>query len=317
MEKTKLQNSKRKINFQQYTIFITFFVLCAFLSFLSPYFLTFSNFINVIRQASIYVVLAFGMTFVMLTGMIDLSIGSVVALSSCVTGLCLINNFGVVISVFLGISTGLACGIINGLLITKLKVPFFISTVGIMFAARGLALVITNGNPVSGLPRAFFKISGGYLGPIPNPVIFAIILFLIFYVILNHTKLGRYTYCIGSNQVAARFSGINVDKYLTIIFGINGLTAGIIGVILASRLRIGSPIIASGYELDAIAAVAIGGTSLVGGEGGIVGTVIGALVLTVIRNGLTILGISTFFQQIIMGAIIITVVALDMVKRNK
>jgi len=186
-----------------------------------------------------------------------------------------------------------------------------------MFAARGLSLVITNGNPVSGLPSAFFKISGGYLGPLPNPVIFAIILFVIFYIVLNHTKLGRYTYCIGSNQVAAKFSGINVDKYLTIIFGINGLTAGIIGVVLASRLRIGSPIIASGYELDAIAAVAIGGTSLMGGEGGIVGTIIGALVLTVIRNGLTILGISTFFQQIIMGVIIITVVAIDMAKRKR
>ncbi|MCD6406273.1 ABC transporter permease [Candidatus Aerophobetes bacterium] len=317
VEKKSKDKKYVSVFFEKYNIVVIFLLLCAFLSVLSPRFRTFSNFINILRQSSIYAMLGFGMTFVMLTGMIDLSVGSVVALSSCITGLCLVSDFGIFPSILMGILTGFGCGLINGVLITKWRVPFFIATVGVMFSARGTALVITNGNPVSGLPRAFFTLGGGYIGPVPNPVVIAACVFVIFYIVLTQTKFGRYTYCIGSNQVAARFSGINVDKYLTLIFGINGFAAGLVGVVLSSRLRIGSPIIASGYELDAIAAVAIGGTSLLGGEGSIVGTVIGALVLTVIRNGLTILGVSTFFQQVIMGIIIVVVVAIDMWRRGE
>lgn len=313
---SKNKSNKKNRNWRhlvrEFGIFGLFILLCAFLSFLSPHFLTVSNLINILRQSSIYAILAFGMTFVMLSGRIDLSVGSVLSLSSCIAGLSLLAGFNIWLSALFAVLVGGFCGLINGFLIAKLRVPFFIATVGMMYAARGFALFITKGNPVSGLPSEFQLFGASYVGPIPMQVIIALFVFVVCYLILNHTRLGRYTYAIGSNEVATKMSGVNVEKYIMLIFTVSGLTAGIGGVIMASRLRIGSPIVAAGYDLDAIAAVAIGGTSLLGGEGNIIGTIIGALMLTVIRVGLNILGVSTFIQQIIIGCVIVGVVALDM-----
>ena len=221
------------------------------------------------------------------------------------------------LAVILAILTGGVCGFLNGFFIAKLKVPFFIATAGMMNIVRGLALVLTKENPVTGLPDGFAIFGGIVNFFIPPQVIIAVVVFAICFILLNHTKMGRYTYAIGSNQRAAKQSGVNVDKYLIKIFTLNGLTAGVSGIIMASRLKIGSPIIADGYELDAIAAVAIGGTSMMGGEGSIVKTVIGALVLTIIRVGLNILGVTTSVQKIIIGCVIIAVVAIDMIDKRK
>jgi ribose/xylose/arabinose/galactoside ABC-type transport system permease subunit len=294
-------------------VFLILIVLVVILSMLESNFFTLANLINILRQCAVYAILAYGMTFVMISGRIDLSVGAIVALCSSSVALLITRiDMNMWLAVALTILIGGACGFVNGVSITKLRVPFFIATAGMMYIARGIALIITKENPVSGLPSAFGIFGGKASWLIPPQVIIAAILFVIFYIVLNHTRLGRYTYAIGSNQVAAKQSGIAVDRFSIIIFTICGLCAGVVGVIMASRLQIGSPVIADGWELDAIAVVAIGGTSLMGGSGSIVKTIVGALVLTVIRVGLNILGISTSLQKVIIGVVLIAVVALDM-----
>lgn len=293
-------------------IYILLVILLAIMGILESSFFSGSNLINILRQTSTYAILAFGMTFVVLGGYIDLSVGAVLALCSCVVALLMKAGINMWLAVILAIIAGGICGFVNGFCLAKLKVPFFICTAGMMYIARGLALVITNENPVSGLPEEFNIFGNKPEWVIPPQVIIAIIVFFVCFFILKYTKMGRYTYAVGSSQQAAKLSGINVDKVNIWIFIIAGLCAGIAGVVQASRLKIGSPIIADGYELDTIAAVAIGGASLLGGEGSIVRTVIGALILTVIRVGLNMLGIQTSMQQVVIGLVIIVVVALDM-----
>ncbi|MGI6153166.1 MAG: ABC transporter permease [Christensenellaceae bacterium] len=304
--------------FKKYGIFIILAALVIVLSLLDSSFMTPENLKNVLRQCSVYAILAFGMTFVVIAGGIDLSVGALVALSSSIVALFIVKaGMNMWVAVVLTVLIAGGFGFANGFFIAKLKVPFFIATSGMMYIARGLALVLTNESPVSGLPAEFSIFGGMPEWVIPPQVIIMIGVFIVCFILLNHTRMGRYTFAIGSSEKAAKQSGVNVNKYKMYIFMISGITAGISGVIMASRLKTGSPIIGDGYELDAIAAVAIGGTSMSGGSGSIVRSWVGALVLTVIRVGLNILGVSTSLQQIIIGAVIIGVVAIDMVKTKQ
>jgi inositol transport system permease protein len=255
--------------------------------------------------------LAIGVTFVVITGGIDLSLGSMVAISG-VTAASFAHpdTYPLIVPILIGVGVGLLIGVFNGILVTKGKVAPFIVTLGVMTAARGGALIIANGRPVSDLSEQFKFIGGGEL-IIPFPIIIMIVILLISAFILSKTKFGRYVYAIGGNEEAARASGIKVHKIKTIVYVICSGLAGLAGVIQASRISVGQPSIGAGYELDAIAAVVIGGVSLSGGRGTVIGTILGALIIGVLNNGLDLLNVSSYYQQVIKGLIIIGAVLLD------
>lgn len=295
-------------------IFVTFLVLvgmCILMSFLSPVFLTPQNLLNVGLQTAVNAILAVGLTFVILTAGIDLSVGSILAFAGVVMASALKSGVPVWTGVLVALAVGGACGLVNGLLITKGNLPPFISTLGMMSVARGLALVYTGGRPISAFEESFRFLGGGSIVGIPTPIIIVIIVYVVAYVVLNHMKLGRYTYAIGGNVEAAKLSGINVKKYLTYVYVISGVMAGLASVILTARLNSAQPIAGISYELDAIAAVVIGGTSLMGGQGNIIGSLIGALIMGVLRNGLNLLNVSAYMQQVAIGSIIIIAVLID------
>jgi ribose transport system permease protein len=278
---------------------------------LSPHFLTVPNLVNIAQQTSINAIIAVGLTFVIITAGIDLSVGSIVAFSGVVLASALEAGLPMSLAIILGLGVGLICGLINGSLIAYGKLPPFIATLGMMSVARGAALMYTQGRPISGFDLNFRSIATGEIMFIPVPVILMILVYLIAHFILTHTKLGRYTYAIGGNEEAALLSGINVTRYKAAVYGICGALSGLAAVILTARLNSAQPIAGMMYELDAIAATVIGGTSLMGGEGRIVGTLIGALIMGVLRNGLNLLGVSSFLQQAIIGAVIIIAVLVD------
>ncbi|MCX6876683.1 MAG: ABC transporter permease [Verrucomicrobia bacterium] len=283
----------------------------AVLSFAHPGFLTVPNLLNVARQISINGILAVGVTLVLLTGGVDLSLGSVVALAGVVAAsLAHPGQYPVAVPVALGVAAGALCGATNGLLVTGGKVPSFIATLGMMSAARGLALVASNGRPVSNLSAAFTRL-GGDVGRVPVPALILAVLALVTFVVLNRFRLGRYLYAVGGNAEAARASGINVGAIRMIAYTACGALAGVAGVVLAARVTTGQPNAGVGYELDAIAAVVIGGTSLSGGVGSVGGTLLGALLVGVINNGLDLMNVSSYYQAIVKGVIIVGAVWLD------
>lgn len=303
---------------RQFGTLLGLFILCVVLWILTPYFLTVSNLLNVAQQTSINAIIAVGMTFVIITAGIDLSVGSLVAFSGVVLASALQMGVPLPIAVFLGLIVGLACGAVNGLLITYGRLPPFISTLGMMSVARGAALLYTNGRPISGFPENFrFLATGEVLGIIPTPVIIMATVYVAAHFVLNNTKLGRYTYAIGGNEEAALLSGVNVTKYKIMVYGLCGMLSGLAAVILTARLNSAQPIAGIMYELDAIAATVIGGTSLMGGEGTVLGTLLGALIMGVLRNGLNLLGVSSFIQQIVIGSVIIFAVLVDMALKKQ
>ncbi len=279
---------------------------------LTPHFLTVSNLLNIAEQATIIAIVAAGMTFVIITGGIDLAVGSVLAFSGVVMASALLRGLPLPLALLLGLGVGLTCGLINGLLITVGRLPPFIATLGMMSVARGAALMYTEGRPISGFTESFRSLATGEVLKIPTPVIIMIVVYLIAHFVLRRTKLGRYTYAIGGNEEAALLSGINVRLYKTMVYGIAGLLSGLAAILLTARLNSAQPIAGMSYELDAIAATVIGGTSLLGGEGTITGTLIGALIMAVLRNGLNLLSVSSFFQQVVIGSVIILAVLIDM-----
>lgn len=290
----------------------------AVLSFSNPNFLTTANLINVVRQISINGILAVGVTFVLLTGGVDLSLGSLVALSGVVAAsFAHPAQFPTVVPVMAGIAAGAICGLCNGVITTRGKVAPFIVTLGMMTIARGLALILSQGRPVSNLSKEFTRIGGeSFIGiPIPIFLLFGITLASILF--LKYFRLGRYLYAVGGNEKAALVSGISVVKVKTFAYTICGALAGLAGVILASRITTGQPNAGVGYELDAIAAGVIGGTSLSGGVGGVGGTILGALLMGVINNGLDLLNVSSYYQAIVKGFIIIGAVWLDKSRRKE
>jgi ribose transport system permease protein len=300
-----------KVILKNYGILIAFFAICVIISILSPVFLAPNNIINVIRQTSIYGIIAVGMTFVILTGGIDLSVGSILAVSGAVCAGLIHAQLPVAAVIAAALGVGIAFGVFNGLFITLGKITPFVVTLGMMGIARGITLIYTNGYPISGLPEDFRFVGSGYLFGLPIPVLIFIAVVLVAHFVLTQTRMGRYTYAIGGNEAAVRLSGINANFYKALAYVIAGATAGLSSVILTARLNSAEPVAGNGYELDVIAAVVIGGTSLSGGRGSIWGTFIGALMIGVINNGMNLLGISSYFQLVVKGFIIIGAVWLD------
>lgn len=293
-------------------------MLCVVLSVLSPYFLNVSNLLNVAQQTAINAIIAVGMTFVIITAGIDLSVGSILAFSGVVMASVLKTGLPFPLGILAGLAVGTLCGMTNGLLITIGKLPPFISTLGMMSVARGAALMYTRGRPISGFSDNFRFIANGEILKIPMPVIVMLVIYLMAHFLLTKTKFGRYTYAIGGNEEAALLSGVNVKFHKTAVYSFCGLLSGLAAVVLTARLNSAQPIAGIMYELDAIAAAVIGGTSLMGGEGTVLGTLIGALIMGVLRNGLNLLGVSSFIQQIVIGSVIIIAVITDMaLKKNK
>jgi len=302
---------------RQVGTFIGLIGLSAVLWILSPHFLTVSNLLNVAQQTAINAIIAVGMTFVIITAGIDLSVGSIMALSGVVLASALHNGIPLPAALLSALGTGLLCGLLNGLLITLGGLPPFISTLGMMSVARGAALMYTQGRPISGFADNYRHLATGEFLRIPSPILIMLSVYLLAHFALARTKLGRYSYAIGGNEQAALLSGVNVRFYKTIVYGLSGMLSGLAAIILTARLDSAQPIAGIMYELDAIAAAVIGGTSLMGGEGTVVGTLIGALIMGVLRNGLNLLGVSSFLQQIVIGSAIIIAVLIDMILKRQ
>ena len=296
---------------------IGLFLLGALLSILSPFFLTSSNLLNVMEQTAINAVIAVGMTFVILSAGIDLSVGSIAALSGVVLANRLQAGWPLALAILAGLLTGALCGLFSGLLITRGKLPPFIATLGMMSVCRGAALLFTDGRPISGFDESLRWLSTGRILGVPVPVLLTILLYGVAIVLLNRTRFGRYVYAIGGNEEATRLSGVAVGFHKTLVYILSGVTAALASVLLTARLNSAQPIAGMMYELDAIAAVVIGGTSLTGGLGTLGGTLIGALTMGVLRNGLNLLGISSFLQQIVIGLVIIAAVLMDSLVKSK
>ncbi|AGJ78687.1 hypothetical protein HMPREF1279_00762 [Propionibacterium sp. KPL1852] len=291
-------------------------ILCIALFIATPVFLTVPNIINIGIQAAVVAIMAFGMTFVIVTSGIDLSVGSVAALSAMVSA-WMFSNVGLPgwLTLIIGLLIGLLAGAASGLAIAYGKLPAFIATLAMMSVARGLTLVISGGTPVA--TSGAVNHLGADLGPIPVPVIMLALAGVVCWFILSRTVLGRSLYAIGGNEEAARLSGIPVRRILVAVYALAGLFAGLAGLVLAGRLSSAQPQAGLGYELDAIAAVVIGGASLSGGSGKASGTFIGAVLLAVIRNGLNILNVSSFWQQVVIGCVIALAVGFDVFRSKK
>ena len=310
-------NNKFKENLDKYKSLIGLALLCVIITFVSPAFMTLSNITNVFTQVSTNAIIAVGMTFVILTGGIDLSVGSTVAISGAFAASIIKSTNNVFLAIIVAGIVGIVIGLINGLLISKGKLQAFIATLATMTIFRGVTLVFTNGTPISKLSESFVNIGNGKLGFIPIPVVITVIVFIIAVYVLTETRFGRYLYALGGNEDSARLSGINTNKIKTLVYVISGFASSIAGVIIASRIGSASPNAGTGFELDAIAAVVIGGTSLAGGEGRITGTLIGALIIGVLNNGLNLMNVSPFYQSIVKGLVILIAVLLDKKSRKK
>lgn len=304
-------------------VFILLVMVVAF-SILSPiirgeqYFLTGRNLIQIALQAAINAIIAVGMTFIITSGGIDLSVGSTVALGGVLAAMAMrdtaIGPFG---GFFVAVGVGLACGLFNGFLITRIKLPAFIATLGTMGIFRGLALVISEGRPIYGFGREFLQIFAGNIGPIPTSVIAATLVALIGWFILSQTRFGKYTIAIGGNEQTTRRAGIPVNRYKVGIYGLGGLLTGIASALLLARLSSGDPTYGNSFELDAIAATVMGGTSLDGGEGSISGTIVGALIISIVRNAMNIFNVPSYWQQVVIGGVIVLAVVLDQWRKSQ
>lgn len=293
-------------------------VMWLILALLSPYFFTVDNIMEITLQTAVIAIIAAGETFVIISAGIDLSVGAVFACSAVVGGLVLESTGNLPLALVATLACGSLLGLANGLLITRLWVPPFIATLGMMGVARGLALILSDGQPIYGLPEGYKLIGRGKLfDVIPTPTLIMLSVFIVGYIIASYTRFGRFIYAIGSNSEAARLSGIKVARVTTGVYLICGLLSGLASTIEAGRLGIVQPAGGQGYELLAIGAVVIGGTSLFGGEGSIIATLIGAIIITTIRNGLNILGVNAFWQYVVNGAVIIAAIAVDQYRRRR
>jgi inositol transport system permease protein len=316
--------------FAQFAPLVFLIALMAFFTALAPRFLSPINLFNVMRQVSIFGILGVGMTFVIITRGIDLSVGSLVALTGLVAAVVakggIAERFALAadsaglgwpFAVVAAILAGGLGGLVQGLAVTKLRVPSFVVTLGGMTVFRGLALIIGNGGPISGFDEAFDWWGHGLIGPVPVPVIVFAVVSVVAYIVLHHTRYGRNVTAIGSNPEGARLCGIAVDRSVTSVYVLVGLASGLGGFLLASRLNSAESVAGTQYELNVIAAVVIGGTSLYGGVGGITGTVIGTILIGILLNGLVILNVSPYVQQLIIGVIIVLAVAFDIFAKRR
>lgn len=323
MSEKVLRENARKFNFgslRELGIFAAFVIIMVILMILSPNaFARPANLINILKQASINGILAAGMMYVIISGGIDLSVGSIVALSGVIAAsFAHPGEYPLIVPFVLAVAAGALVGLLNGIGVAYGNIPPFIVTLGTMTIVRGVALIAANGQPVFNVTKEFEKIAGGFVfGIVPNLVVYFVVITLVLAFILTRTIFGRRVYAIGGNETAARVSGINVEGIKVAVYTLCGFLAGIAGILLASRIISGNPTSGQAYELDAIAAVIIGGVSMSGGAGKWYGTVIGALLIAVISNGLDILNVSSHFQLIIKGLIIIVAVLIDIKGKGK
>ena len=297
--------------------FLSLIVLFVALSIASPYFLTANNLASVARQTAVFNTMALGMTIVIISGGIDLSVGSILGLSGLIGTMALERGYPIGIGVLIGVAAGTLCGFANGLMVTRLRIPPFVVTLGTLGIFRGLALIFSNGLPVHKIPAGFSFLGEGNLAGVPFVVWMLVICAVAVHVVLEHTRLGRYAFAIGSNRVASVYAGIPVSFHVTSVYAICGALTGLAGMIEASRLMTGQPTAGQGYELQAIAAVVIGGGSLNGGEGSVVGTLIGAFIIGLLSNGSDLLGINPYWQQVTIGVVIIAAVGFDELRKRK
>jgi ribose transport system permease protein len=291
--------------------------LCAVFSVWSPYFLTASNLVNVVQQSVIIGIVAAGMTFVVISRGIDLSVGSIVAFSGLLTAEALHAGVPIALAIAIGLAVGLAIGFINGVLIAYAGLPPFIVTLGMMSVARGAALVYANGGSISGFAEGFRAIAQGSFLALPIPVVVMTGVYALGALVLSRTRFGRHTYAIGGNEEAAILAGIDVRRAKTAVYGLCGLTSGMAAVLLTARINSAQSVAGTLYELDAIAATVIGGSSLMGGVGTLYGTLLGALLMSVLRNGLNLLDVSSYLQQIAIGSVIVVAVLVDVVMKKR
>ena len=302
----------------KYGLLVAFVGICLVLSLTTPRFLTVQNLMITVTQVSINALLAFGVTFVIITGGIDLSIGSMVAVTGVVAAsFAHPDTYPVAVPLLAGLLAGLLFGAFNGFVITRSNVPPFIVTLGTMTIGRGLALILSKGRPISNLSDPFNFIGGGKILGVPMLIIILIVVFIICSILLKKTVIGRYMYAVGGNEQAARASGIQLSRVKMVVYTLCGGLAALAGILLTSRITTGQPNAGTGFELDAIAAAIIGGTSTSGGTGTMTGTLLGALLIGVISNGLDLLNVTSYYQQVVMGIIIIGAVVLDGVSQSK
>lgn len=311
------ENVKRKFEYKELLSklgpLLALIVLIIFVSVLSPSFLSLTNLMNLMRQVSTNALIVFGMTFVIITGGIDLSVGSTLALSSAIMAGMIVNGIDPLIAMTVSLIAGFVLGAVNGLLITKGKLVPFIATLATMTIYRGATLVLTDGKPITGLDETFiFQFMGrGCFFGIPFPIVITLVVFALLFVLLHKMSFGRKTFAIGGNEKASFIAGVKSNKIKIFVYSISGVLASLAGIILTSRLNSAQPTAGESYEMDAIASVVLGGTSMSGGKGRIFGTLIGALIIGTLNNGLNLLGVSTFYQQIVKGIVIIIAVLID------
>ena len=303
-------------NFQIMSILSGLLVMMLVFSMNTQYFFTSNNLLTIALQTSMIAIIALGQTFVLITAGIDLSIGSIIAISGVVSAMSMKAGVPLEFAIILGLLSGVLVGLINGVLIAHGDLPPFVVTLGSMSVVKGVALLITGGIPVTGLEKSFNVIGNSKMLGVPIPVLITIILTIIFGFILSKTKLGTEIFAVGSNLEAAKYSGINTKKIIVTVYVFSGFLAAIAGIIMASRIASGQPTAGTGYELYSVAAAVIGGVSLAGGEGLLIGTLIGALIIGVLRNGLNLLSVSAFVQEIMIGIVIIVAVFADRIKRR-
>lgn len=308
---------KNEINLKSFGLIFVILGIVIIMSFISPVFMTQKNIINIIRQISINGIIAVGMTFVILTGGIDLSVGSVVAMTSVIIGYLLGIEVPWIIACTVGVLVAIAFGIFNGIMVAYIGFQPFIATLATVTMGKGIALAFSGGRPFPIRNKSFLELGKGYIGNIPIPVIILIVVVIIGLIVLNTTTFGRYIFAVGGNKNAAKLSGVKTKKVELSVYVISAICAAIAGLILSARISSGQPTSGIGYELDAIAATAIGGTSMSGGMGSLIGTVYGFIILGLMTNSMNLLNINSFYQEIVKGIIIVIAVFLDMSSKRK
>lgn len=308
-------NTTLKDKIMKYRAIIGLILFCIVISMLTDRFFTVSNLLNIFRQTSINAIIAAGMTFVILTGGIDLSVGSVAALSGAIAASIISSDTNIFIAVLIALAVGACAGGINGIIISKGKIQPFIATLATMTLIRGATLVFSDGKPISTghekQAELFGKIGSGYILGIPIPIYIMVLVFALAYYLLKHTRIGRYVYALGGNEEATMLSGINISRVKIMVYTLSGILAAVAGIIMTARLSSAQPTAGSGYELDAIAAVVLGGTSLGGGVGSILSTITGALIIGILNNALNLMNVSSYYQLMAKGFVILLAVLID------
>lgn len=315
-KKSYAKNQQSFNNIRQFGLIFILVLLCLVMSALSKQFMTASNLLNVARQVSVTAITAVGMTMVIIIGGIDLSVGSIVAFTGVISASVFSATDSIITALAVGLLAGLIIGFLNGFVTAWCGIAGFITTLSTMSIIRGIGFIYTGGYPIAVADKRFTLLGTGYVGPIPVPIIIMLIILVLGYFVTTQTRFGRYIYALGGNEQAARWSGVNVNYVKIGVYTLSGFFAAISGIILAGRLASGQPNAGQGFEMDVIAGAIVGGTSLAGGKGSIIGTFIGVLLIGILSNGLTLLNVSTYYQMVVKGIIILVAVIIDTLSRK-